>query len=78
MRNTWPPYFPDLLPSFRLDEGTVVIDARKAAFRVNGEWYDLNYRCEVDTDATRVVGFAFRVGDLMSPSERTRRNLPAR
>lgn len=78
LRNTWPPYFPDLLPSFRLDEGTVVIDAQKAAFRVGGEWYDLSYRCEVDTDATKVVGFAFRVGDLLPPSERERRNLPAR
>jgi hypothetical protein len=77
LRNSWPPYFPDLLPSYRLEEGTV-IDVPKAAFRVNGEWYDLSYRCEVDTDATRVVAFAFRVGDLLPPSERQRRRLPSR
>lgn len=77
LRNTWPPYFPDLLPSFRLDDGTVVIDAQKAAFRVAGEWYDLSYRCEVDADATKVVGFAFRVGDVLAPSERERRRLPS-
>lgn len=78
LRNTWPPYFPDLLPSFRLDDGMEVIDAQKAAFRVGGEWYDLSYRCEVDTDATKVVGFAFRVGDLLPPAERERRRLPSR
>lgn len=78
LRNSWPPYFPDLLPSYRLEEGMAVIDAPKAAFRVNGDWYDLSYRCEVDKNATKVVAFAFRVGDLLSPSERQRRRLPSR
>lgn len=78
LRNAWPPYYPDLLPSFRLEDGATVIDASRAAFRVNGEWYDLGYRCEVDRDATRVVAFAFRVGELLPPGERQRRGLPSR
>lgn len=77
LRNTMPPYYPDLLPSFKLGEGTV-IDARRAAMRVSGEWYDLSYRCEVDTDATKVVAFSFRVGNLLPPSEWARRGLPIR
>ena len=77
LQNGLPPYYPDLLPSYRLEEGTV-IDVPTAAFRVAGEWYDLSYRCEVDTNATRVVAFAFRVGGLLPRSEWRRRKLPAR
>ena len=77
LQNGLPPYYPDLLPSLPLDEGTV-IDVPEAAFRMNGEWYDLTYRCEVDTNATKVVAFALRVGDLLPPSEWRRRGLPLR
>lgn len=73
--NAWPPYAPDLLPTDRLKSGTI-LNASNAAFRQNGEWYDLNYRCEVDGDAMKVVSFAFRVGDKLPPSEWMRRGLP--
>ena len=76
MRNSLPPYFPDLLPSYRLEEGTVIVDVPKAAFRVSGVWYDLSYRCQVDKNATKVVGFDFRVGNRLSPDEQERRGLP--
>ncbi len=76
LQNGLPPYYPDLLPSYRLDEGTTVIDVPQAAFRVSGEWYDLSYRCEVDTNATRVLVFAYRVGAPLPPSEWKRRGLP--
>lgn len=77
MLNSVPPYFPDLLPSFRLDEGTV-LDAGRAAFRMGGEWYDLKYRCEIDDEATRVRSFAFEVGGRLSQAERQRRGIPVR
>ncbi|MBX3580470.1 MAG: DUF930 domain-containing protein [Rhizobiaceae bacterium] len=73
--NAWPPYAPDLLPTERLKSGTV-LDGSGAAFRQAGEWYELNFRCEVDKDAMRVVSFAFSVGDRLSQSERMRRGLP--
>jgi hypothetical protein len=76
LQNGLPPYYPDLLPSYRLEEGTV-IDVPTAAFRVAGAWYDLSYRCEVDANATKVVAFAFRVGGLLPRSEWRRRKLPA-
>ena len=78
LRNGLPPYYPDLLPSFRLEDDTTVIDAPKAAFRVAGQWFDLSYRCEVDKNATKVVAFTFRVGELLPASERQRRKLPSR
>jgi hypothetical protein len=78
LQNGLPPYFPDLLPSSPLDESATVIDVPEAAFRMNGEWYDLSYRCEVDTNATKVVAFALRVGGQLPLSERQRRELPIR
>lgn len=76
LENGLPPYYPEILPSYRLGEGTV-IEIRKAAFRVGGQWYDLSYRCEVDANATKVVGFAFSVGAPLPPSEWRRRGLPS-
>ena len=72
-----PPYFADLLPSYPLKDGNV-IDVPRAAFRVGGKWRDLAYRCEVDADATKVLSFAFRVGDPIPPDEWQRRGLPVR
>ncbi|KQZ13931.1 hypothetical protein ASD27_07470 [Mesorhizobium sp. Root1471] len=72
-----PPYFPDLLPSFRLKEGTT-LDVPGAAFRVGGQWRALSYRCEVDANVTRVESFAFRIGGLIPRSEWQRLGLPTR
>lgn len=76
LRNSNPPYFPDLLPSYRLDQGTT-LDVRQGAFRMGGEWYNLTYRCEIDEGATRVLSFAFEVGTRVPLEERQRRRLPA-
>ena len=64
LRNSTPPYWPDLLPAYRLGAGSV-LEVREAAFRARGQWYDLSFRCEVDADATRVLSFAFNVGDAI-------------
>ena len=74
--NASPPYFPDLLPSDRLKEGTV-IEIPREAFRASGQWFNLSYRCEVDADAMKVVSFAFHVGDAVPRSEWKRRGLPS-
>ena len=71
-----PPYLPEFLPSQTLKDGTV-IDVRRAAFRGSGQWYDISYRCEVDTEATKVVSFSFGVGDLVPRSEWRQRGLPS-
>jgi len=77
LQNGLPPYYPDLLPSSPLEEDATAIDVPEAAFRVSGQWYDLSYRCEVDTNATRVLAFTYRVGAPLPPSEWRRRGLPS-
>lgn len=74
--NGSPPYFPDLLPSFQLKEGTVV-DVPNAAFRAEGQWRALSYRCEVDAAVTKVTSFALRVGEPIPRGEWGQRGLPA-
>lgn len=70
-------YFPDLIPSVPLKVGNV-LDAPDVAFRATTKWYHLGFRCQVDTDATRVLSFTFRVGPAIPPSEWVRLGLPVR
>jgi hypothetical protein len=75
--NASPPFFPELLPFFRLKAGTVM-DVPQAAFQAGGQWYDLSFRCEVDAGATKIVSFALRIGDPIPRSEWKARDLPPR
>lgn len=75
--NADPPYLPDLLPQVRLKEGTV-IDIRENAFRSFGRWFALSYRCEIDPEATKVLSFAYRVGEQIPRSQWAKRGLPDR
>ncbi|PZV38280.1 DUF930 domain-containing protein [Mesorhizobium kowhaii] len=64
-------YLPVLLPFVRLKAGNI-LDAPDVAFRTTTGWYHLSFRCEVDTDATRVSSFAYRVGTVISAEEAAR------
>ncbi|MAS06002.1 MAG: hypothetical protein CL534_15165 [Ahrensia sp.] len=75
LRNATPPYWPELLPAYRLGAGAV-LEVREAAFRARGQWYDLSFRCEVDADATRVVSFAFSVGEAIPRDQWRARGFP--
>ena len=68
-------YFPDLVPLIPLEMGNV-LDIPDAAFRMRTTWYNLSFRCEVDPDATRVLSFAFDVGNAIPPEEWGRLGLP--
>ncbi len=70
-----PPYFPDLLPSVRLQEGTVI--EVTAAFHANSAWRAVSYRCEVDAEAMKVVSFALNVGAPIPRADWERLGLPA-
>lgn len=76
LRHAEPQYRPVLLPSFTLEQGTV-LDIREAAFRTSSQWYELSFRCEVDEDVIKVVSFAFHIGDPIPKSEWERRGFPA-
>ena len=56
------------VPTITLDKGNV-LNPGQAAFSTRNTWYNLNFRCEVDPDATRVLSFNFRVGSLVPPGE---------
>jgi len=75
--NASPPYFPELLPFFRLKAGTVM-DVPQSAFQADGKWYDLGFRCEVDVGATKIVSFALHIGDPIPRSQWKARDLPPR
>ena len=61
-------YFPKWVPSIPLKAGNIV-DGSDTAFSTTTAWYHLSFRCEVDTDATRVLSFDFRVGAEIPRSE---------
>ncbi|NVK34950.1 MAG: DUF930 domain-containing protein [Rhodobacteraceae bacterium] len=66
---------PDMLPSFRLQEGAV-LQPRRAAFRSLGQWYDVEFRCEADSAIRRVVSFQYRIGAPIPRSEWQSRGFP--
>jgi hypothetical protein len=74
LRHALPDYNLEALPRRRLQRGTML--QVKDAFRADGRWYDLSYRCEIDADAMKVVSFAFDVGDPIPRSEWRKRGLP--
>ncbi|MGJ4860149.1 DUF930 domain-containing protein [Labrys sp. La1] len=71
-----PSYVPDMLPREQLEQGTVLEDS-KAAFASKSQWYNLSYRCEVDAKVTKVIAFAFQVGNPVPRSDWKSRGLPA-
>ena len=75
LRNATPAYRPELLPSFQLKDGDV-LTVNKAAFRANGQWFNLRFRCEIDPDATRVLSFAFEVGAAIPKRDWKRYGFP--
>lgn len=75
LRRSSPPYRPELLPSYRLPSGTV-LEVRSGAFRADAQWYNLSFRCEIDENATKVLSFAFNVGEPVPRGEWRRRGFP--
>ena len=69
-------YSPKWLPTIPLKQGNV-LNPPQAAFSTTTQWFDLSFRCEVDTDATRVLSFNFRVGGLVPPGDWIRRRFPS-
>jgi len=61
-------YFPIQWPKVPLKGGNIIY-APDVAFSTTTTWYHLSFRCEVDTDAKRVLSFDFRVGAELPRSE---------
>jgi hypothetical protein len=75
LNNANPPIWPDLLPAYRLDRGNVM-QVRKGAFRARDRWYNLEFRCEIDAEATAVVSLDFDVGEPVPRDEWSSRGFP--
>lgn len=75
LRNASPPRDPDFIPRSPLSEGTT-LELQRTAFRAKGQWYDLSFRCNINDDATKVVGFAFEIGQPVPRSQWKRRGFP--
>jgi hypothetical protein len=53
------------------------VDAEGGAFLSHRNWYGLKFRCDVSPDDSKVVAFAFRVGQPIPKSEWASHNLTA-
>lgn len=75
LRLSKPPIWPELLPAYQLGAGTV-INVATGAFRADGQWYDLSFRCEVNDAVTRVISFDLDVGAAIPKSQWKAREFP--
>ncbi|WP_368046069.1 DUF930 domain-containing protein [Rhizobium sp. CBN3] len=58
------------LPSYPYLANATVLEVMKTgAFSKDGNWYSVRFRCEVDTDATKILSFAFEFGGLIPRSQ---------
>jgi len=55
------------LVSTRIDQDTV--EAKGAAFRSRGKWYQFSFTCETSPDHMKVLSFNYRIGDAI-PEEK--------
>jgi hypothetical protein len=79
IRRQRPGSFPDILVPPVPSGGIVTNDtmnAMGAAFRSRSNWYNVDFKCQVDADATKVVSFRFAVGGAVPRNEWRARRLP--
>jgi len=63
---------PDALVGYAFGDMQVTggrLEAEFGAFRRDGQWYHLRYRCTVGSDLRSVSAFEYQVGALVPPSE---------
>lgn len=70
-----PRYDAEYVPDVKLPGGNVM-QVERSAFRASGVWYNLRFRCEIDSGATKVLNFSFEVGDRVPKSEWAERRFP--
>ncbi|MHC1550867.1 DUF930 domain-containing protein [Phyllobacterium sp. K27] len=74
VRRQRPGSFPDLLvPGGRISEYS--FNTSDGAFRSRGDWYNINFKCTVDNNRSKVVSFSFAVGDSVPRSDWSSRSL---
>ncbi|MDK1492581.1 DUF930 domain-containing protein [Sinorhizobium sp. 7-81] len=79
VRSQRPGAFPDMLVPYGPTGGIIspsALTARGGAYRSKANWYNVDFKCEVDADATAVVSFSFAIGGAVPKSEWDARQLP--
>lgn len=75
LRHAARPYRPDILPTYSFPAGNV-LQVNRGAFRNAEGWHNIRFRCEINTEGTKITGFAFDVGDPIPRAEWAKRGLP--
>ncbi len=53
-----------------------VLIAKGGAFRSRTNWYNVEFKCQVDADTTKVISFSFAIGGAVPRSQWNARQLP--
>jgi hypothetical protein len=75
LRHGSPAYNPILFPRIEGPQGNIY-DLPNGSFRDAEGWHELSLRCEVDSEAMKVVSFAYSVGKPIPKSEWKSRGFP--
>ncbi len=65
VRRERPDAFPDMLALYGQSAELIrdgVLSTRGGAFRSRNNWYEIDFRCQVDADAIEIVAFSFAIG----------------
>lgn len=78
VRNKRPGSFPDLLVPFGRSGGVISdygLNASGGAFRSKSNWYNLDFKCTVDSSRSKVVTFSLVIGKAVPKSDWNARRL---
>ena len=78
VRNKRPGSFPDLLVPFGRSGGAISdygLNASGGAFRSKSNWYNIDFKCTVDSSRSKVVTFSFTIGGAVPRSDWNARRL---
>ncbi|WP_156943441.1 hypothetical protein M728_004689 (plasmid) [Ensifer sp. WSM1721] len=79
VRRQRPDAFPDMLVPFGPTGGFISaagLSASGGAFRSRAKWYEIDFKCEVNTETNAIASFSFALGGAIPASEWSARQLP--
>ncbi|MGO8112833.1 DUF930 domain-containing protein, partial [Rhizobium leguminosarum] len=65
MHNSFTRWPGDILPNAARATGSSLALCENSVFTSGGNWYGIQFRCEVNADATKILSFAYKVGGLI-------------
>ncbi|MDQ0454565.1 DUF930 domain-containing protein [Rhizobium paknamense] len=79
IRRSVPGSFPDVItgsPGTQEKISARLMDVQGAAYRSQGRWFDISYRCETDEKTSTITAFSFQIGAEIPRSAWQARRLP--